>query len=249
MRRAVLFLLAAALLLSACSAALGDVTPAAPKASPSASADPWAEERERAREDMAGPVSEALRVLAASPRDDLGTETAPFDPDDAWDGAEGLTEGQRAYLEAAADYIVENMPSEASAYDKYRYLAYVLCLCASYDYEVREDNLSETPYGALAEGRAVCFGYVYTMQYLCERADLYCEAIEGVATWNGEDHGWNLAMLPEGSYYMDITWCDQYGRIGSRAWGEMFMVTEARMELDHGDWTGGPATGEEEYWQ
>ena len=103
-------------------------------------------------------------------------------------------------------------------------------------------------YGALAEGRAVCFGYVYTMQFLCERAGLYCKAIEGTANWNDEDHGWNLAMLPEGSYYMDITWCDQYGPIGSVEWREMFMVTEYRMRGDHGNWEGGPATGEEQYW-
>ena len=140
------------------------------------------------------------------------------------------------------------MPQDASAYDKYRYLAYVLSLRAEYDYKVRDDDLSETPYGALAEGRAVCFGYVYTMQFLCERAGLYCKAIEGTANWNDGEHGWNLAMLPEGSYYMDITWCDQYGPIGSVEWREMFMVTEYRMRGDHGNWEGGPATGEEQYW-
>lgn len=247
--RALALILAAALCLPACSAA-GEPPAGSPAAASGApeSADPLGEARERARRDMAGAVERALSALDGHPRGDLGGETEPFDHADAWEGYADLTEEQRAYLDTAADYIVENMPPEASAYDKYRYLACVLSLRADYDYEVREDNLSETPYGALAEGRAVCFGYVYTMQFLCERADLYCSAVEGVAAWNGEDHGWNLAMLPEGSYYMDITWCDQYGDIESRGWGEMFMVTEGRMAQDHGDWDGGPATGTVEYW-
>lgn len=247
-KRAVLCILALAALLPACSAVPGEVRGVEASSTPAAPEDPCAAIRAQAAGDMEDAVREALEVLAEQPRDDLGAETSPFDPEDAWEGADALTEEQQAYLEAAADYIVENMPEEASAYDKYRYLAYVLCRRASYDYEVRDDTLSETPYGALAEGRAVCFGYVYTMQYLCEKADLYCRAIEGTANWNDGEHGWNLAMLPEGSYYMDITWCDQYGPIGSVEWREMFMVTEYRMRGDHGNWDGGPATGEEQYW-
>lgn len=238
--------LALTALLSACAGAEGAA--ATPSDTPAPTPDPLAEARGRAVEDMAPAVEEALAVIAAQPRDDLGTETAPFEPEDAWEGFDDLTEEQQAYLDAAAGYIVENMPQDASAYDKYRYLAYVLSLRAEYDYKVRDDDLSETPYGALAEGRAVCFGYVYTMQFLCERAGLYCKAIEGTANWNDGEHGWNLAMLPEGSYYMDITWCDQYGPIGSVEWREMFMVTEYRMRGDHGNWEGGPATGEEQYW-
>ncbi len=245
---AIILALAAALTLSACSEPAEEPPEGARSTAPELTADPYAEVRAQAAADMSGAVEEALAVLESQPRDDLGTETEPFDSGYAWDGFDDLTEEQQVYLEAAADYIVENMPENASAYDKYRYLAYVLCERASYDYQVREDNLSETPYGALAEGRAVCFGYVYSMQYLSEKADLYCVPIEGVASWNGEEHGWNLAMLPEGSYYMDITWCDQYGPIGSVAWREMFMVTEGRMSEDHGDWEGGPATGTEQYW-
>ena len=66
-------------------------------------------------------------------------------------------------------------------------------------------------------------------------------------SWNGKEHGWNLAWLEEGSYYMDITWCDQHGEPGTRDWDSYFMVTEARLLEDHGVWTGGPATGTEDY--
>ena len=97
------------------------------------------------------------------------------------------------------------------------------------------------------EGRAICLGYTNTMLWLCEKADLRCSAISGYASWNGEEHGWNLAWLEEGSYYMDITWCDQHGEPGTRDWDSYFMVTEARLLEDHGVWTGGPATGTEDY--
>ena len=48
----------------------------------------------------------------------------------------------------------------------------------------------------------------YTHLDVYKRQDLRCSAISGYASWNGEEHGWNLAWLEEGSYYMDITWCD-----------------------------------------
>ena len=151
------------------------------------------------------------------------------------------------YLEAVGDYIVEGMPEGLSAYDQYKYLGFVLSYCADYDYELHEDTLNETPYGALIEGRAICLGYTNTMLWLCEKAGLRCSAISGYASWNGEEHGWDLAYLEEGSYYMDITWCDQRGEPGSSGWNSCFMVTEAVLSEDHGIWTGGPATGTVDY--
>ena len=139
------------------------------------------------------------------------------------------------------------MPEGVSAYDQYRYLGYVLSLCAEYDYEVHEDTLNQTPYGALIEGRAICMGYTNTMLWLCEKANLRCSVIRGYASWNGEEHGWNMAYLEDGSYYVDITWCDQHGEPGSEGWNDYFMVTEARLLEDHGIWTGGPATGTVDY--
>ena len=46
---------------------------------------------------------------------------------------------------------------------------------------------------------------------------------------------------------MDITWCDQHGEPGTESWNDYFMVTEERLLEDHGIWTGGPATGTEDY--
>lgn len=229
MRRAVCAALALCLVLSGCGAA---------EEGPEA----------RAEREFSDVVEKAAAAIERVRRDELSHVTQPFEPRDAYDTSDiDISEAELEYLEAVGDYIVESMPEGLSACDKYRYLGYVLSLCAEYDYYVHEDRLNETPWGALMEGRAICLGYTNTMLWLCEKADLRCSAISGYASWNGEEHGWNLAWLEEGSYYMDITWCDQHGEPGTRDWDSYFMVTEARLLEDHGVWTGGPATGTEDY--
>lgn len=229
MRRAVCAALALCLVLSGCGAA---------EEGPQA----------RAEREFSDAVEKAAAAIERVRRDELSHVTQPFEPRDAYDTSDiDISEAELEYLEAVGDYIVESMPEGLSAYDKYRYLGYALSLCAEYDYNVHEDRLNETPWGALMEGRAICLGYTNTMLWLCEKADLRCSAISGYASWNGEEHGWNLAWLEEGSYYMDITWCDQHGEPGTRDWDSYFMVTEARLLEDHGVWTGGPATGTEDY--
>lgn len=229
MRRAVCAALALCLVLSGCGAA---------EEGPQA----------RAEREFSDVVEKAAAAIERVRRDELSHVTQPFEPRDAYDTSDiDISEAELEYLEAVGDYIVESMPEGLSAYDQYRYLGYVLSLCAEYDYEVHEDTLNQTPYGALIEGRAICMGYTNTMLWLCEKANLRCSVIRGYASWNGEEHGWNMAYLEDGSYYVDITWCDQHGEPGSEGWNDYFMVTEARLLEDHGIWTGGPATGTVDY--
>lgn len=203
--------------------------------------------RDRAESEFGRIVSQAVSAIERVRRDELSKATQPFDSADAYKGEIDVSDKELEYLDAVGDYIVESMPEGLSAYDQYRYLGYVLSLCAEYDYELHEDTLNETPYGALIEGRAICMGYTNTMLWLCEKANLRCSAISGYASWNGEEHGWNLVYLEDGSYYVDITWCDQHGEPGTESWNDYFMVTEERLLEDHGIWTGGPATGTEDY--
>ena len=169
----------------------------------------------RVQEQFGAVVERAAETIERVRRDELSHVTQPFDPADAFTGEMDVDAQELEYLEAVGDYIVEGMPEGLSAYDQYKYLGFVLSYCADYDYELHEDTLNETPYGALIEGRAICLGYTNTMLWLCEKAGLRCSAISGYASWNGEEHGWDLAYLEEGSYYMDITWCDQRGEPGS----------------------------------
>lgn len=229
MKRLIPLLLVICLLLTACAAQEPDAAKA------------------RAEREFGDAVEKAAETIERVRRDELSHVTQPFDPADAFRGEMDVPEEELEYLDAVGDYIVGSMPEGLSAYDQYKYLGFVLSYCAEYDYDVHEDTLNETPYGALIEGRAICLGYTNTMLWLCEKADLRCSAISGYASWNGEEHGWNLAYLEEGSYYMDITWCDQRGEPGSESWNSCFMVTEAVLSEDHGIWTGGPATGTVDY--
>lgn len=223
------------ILLSACSFA-----PA-----PTPTVDPDSPES-RAAADMAEATEKAAEAIEQVRRDDLSKETLPFDGEEAALPAD-ISEDDERYYYAAIDAIVAGMPEDLSAYDEYRYLAFVLCNLAQYDYSENTDGHNMTAYGAICEGAAVCLGYANAMYELCRASDLKCDIVTGFARHNNEEHGWNLVYLSDGSYYVDVTWCDQYGAPGTQKWQKAFMRTEEVFQKDHGIWEGGPATGETEY--
>jgi hypothetical protein len=200
-------------------------------------------------------IDAALQALEAVRRDELSRVSFAFDPADAYTapteaqkelyGAVGgpYSESDRAYFEEVCRLAAAAVPQDASTYDKYRYLAYFVSACVDYDLSGTAGLMSVTPYGAIVGGKAVCLGYTNCYLYLCQKADLWCQAVSGYASWNGEDHGWNLVKLEDGTYYVDVTWCDQEGVIGSKGWQSYFMLTEAVLTQDHGVSEGGPATG------
>lgn len=187
-------------------------------------------------------VSVAIEKLEAVRCDDLSKDIQAYESESV-ELPGDLTEDELEYYDAAISYIVDSMPEDLSAYDQYRYFAFVLSLRTEYDYSLDEDGRSMTAYGPISEGLGVCMGYTKAFQALCERADLWCETITGFARWNSDDHGWNLVKLDDGTYYIDVTWCDQYGDPGTAQWQRCFMLTETVLQEDHGVWEGGPATG------
>lgn len=132
-------------------------------------------------------------------------------------------------FEEAADYIVKKMPKNLSAYDKYRYLSYVISLLTEYNYWEKQASDSN-PYGALIYGKSICQGYAQAMCYLCRKADQYCVMAEGSS--NGVAHAWNLVKLSTGTYHVDITWADERGSIGDKFWMPNFMLTQNEIEAD-----------------
>lgn len=222
------------LLLTACGAA---VTPA-----------------ERAEKNYLPHIQAALKALGSLEPAAPGGETAPFDEAYAYAGPterqlaqygtdDGCTDADDEYLSAVAELVAEYLPREASAYDQYRYLAYFVSDCMNYEDNSTPTLADVTPRGALLGGKAVCLGYTNSFLYLCRSCNLWCAPISGVARWNGDEHGWNLVKLSDGTYYVDVTWCDQEGDIGTPEWLSYFMLTEEALTRDHGVWTGGPATG------
>ena len=104
-----------------------------------------------------------------------------------------------ALLDRVVGRIIRFMPDGLSTYDKYYYLAEVIC--EKNDYDDRPKNCY-TAFGALIGGRSVCEGYSRAFYLLCKEAGLWCDYRSG----NG--HIWNMVMIDGNLYNVDVTWCD-----------------------------------------
>lgn len=135
-------------------------------------------------------------------------------------------------FDAVCERIVQSMPEGLSAYDQYRYLATVISLISSYDYDGDYGWQVATAYGSLVGGHSICQGYSRGFLVLCREADLWCRTAEGVAGEN-TSHMWNLVKLDSGTYHLDITWSDELGLPGSPEWYWYFMLTQDEISLDH----------------
>ncbi|MGI6695396.1 MAG: transglutaminase domain-containing protein [Christensenellales bacterium] len=138
--------------------------------------------------------------------------------------------------------IAERMPDEFSAYDKYRYLASVISLITSYDYDGVGGWQVGTAYGSILGGHSVCQGYSRGFLHLCQKANLWCETVDGVSGGN-VGHMWNMVKLDSGTYHLDITWSDELGLPDSLGWSRYFMLTQDEILVDHEITDGKVATG------
>lgn len=120
-----------------------------------------------------------------------------------------------------------------SAYDLYLRLASVICSNADYDYN-DESGFPTSPWAGVMGGTCLSEGYAAAMQYLCSKANLYCEVIEGES--RGEHHAWNLVKLPSGTYYIDLAWADQAGEPESAEWMAYFMMNHDQILQEYELW-------------
>jgi hypothetical protein len=127
------------------------------------------------------------------------------------------------------DDIIAQMPADASAYDKYFYLASALSNHVEYDHTL-DQPANYTPY-CIVTGNGICQGYAQAYQYLCMKADLWCKVVSGAS--NGESHAWNTVMINNGIYHVDVTWADEQGEPGSTGWMNYFMLNEEQILQDH----------------
>ena len=134
------------------------------------------------------------------------------------------------------------MPDDYSAYDQYRYLATVISLVTSFDYGLQKGWQIGTAYGSIAGRHSICQGYSKGFLYLCQKANLWCETVDGVSGGNFA-HMWNIVKLDSGTYYLDITWSDEKGLPGSPEWDRYFMLTQDEILVDHEITDGKVATG------
>ncbi len=113
-----------------------------------------------------------------------------------------LTEEEmdEALYEAAMAAIASCVDEDMTDLEKLTALHDWMCLNVDYGATIR----SQTAYGAIVEGSAVCTGYAAGLAYLTALAGL-----DGVATYSDEiDHAWILVTLDGVRYFCDCTWDD-----------------------------------------
>lgn len=112
-----------------------------------------------------------------------------------------------------------------------------IVLNTSYDknnYTLKKDafNISNTSYGALVNGVALCDGYSYAFKSLCDLAGIECHVVYGVS--NSQPHAWNLVKSGEDYFYTDVTWNDpDVDFIDNFVFHGYYNVSYEQITLDH----------------
>lgn len=132
------------------------------------------------------------------------------------------------FLETA-ETILAGMPN-GSDYEKELYLHDVLVNKVTYTYSKLEE---QNGYTTLVEGKGVCAGYAFALQYLLMRAGIQSYYVVGYAR---ENHAWNLAKIDGEWYYVDATWDDPLYNGSDDPYSpyySYFNITTNKLKEDH----------------
>lgn len=141
---------------------------------------------------------------------------------------DNLDEELPLFMETA-DNILAGMPN-GSDYEKELYLHDVLVNRVTYTSSKLEE---QNGYTALVEGKGVCAGYAFALQYLLMRAGIQSYYVVGYA---GESHAWNLVKIDGKWYYVDATWDDPVYNGSDDPYSpyhSYFNITTAMLQEDH----------------
>lgn len=132
------------------------------------------------------------------------------------------------FLETA-ETILAGMPT-GSDYEKELYLHDALIKKVTYTYSKLEE---QNGYTTLVEGKGVCAGYAFALQYLLMRAGIQSYYVVGYAR---ENHAWNLAKIDGEWYYVDATWDDPLNNGSDDPYSpyySYFNITTKKLKEDH----------------
>ena len=140
------------------------------------------------------------------------------------------------WAEQVIDQIVRPGMSE---YDKVKAIHDYIINTTQYDVDGLESgDFAETSFsavGVFVYGKAVCQGYAYAFELLCELVGIECEYVTGFG--NGGDHGWNQVKVDGVWYNIDLTWDDPIfkynGVIAPMLRYDYFLISDSQMYQDH----------------
>ena len=125
--------------------------------------------------------------------------------------------------------ILAGMPN-GSDYEKELYLHDALIKKVTYTSSKLEE---QNGYTTLVEGKGVCAGYAFALQYLLMRAGIQSYYVVGYAR---ENHAWNLAKIDGKWYYVDATWDDPLNNGSDDPYSpyySYFNITTNKLKEDH----------------
>ena len=111
---------------------------------------------------------------------------------------------RQSQIEEAVSAILAGIDSEASQYDKVKYVYDTLIRETDYQLDA-PDN--QNIYSVFVNHLSVCQGYAKATQYLLTRLGVECALVLGTVE-TGEGHAWNLVNIDGSYYYLDTTWGD-----------------------------------------
>ncbi len=111
-------------------------------------------------------------------------------------------ESTRTVFDESAGQIISGAGNLFGNYEKEKYVHDALMDRIVYDTSA---EMGQSAYSGLVNGRTVCAGYARAFQYILQQLGIPCYYCTGYA---GENHAWNIVMLDDGFYNVDVTWDD-----------------------------------------
>ncbi len=108
------------------------------------------------------------------------------------------------YFDTISEQIISYAQTLDSDYAKEQYVHDAILQLTEYD-DAMDSCLSQSSYSALVMGHTVCAGYARAFQYIMTQLEIPTYFCVGYAT---EDHAWNIVLLSDGYYNVDLTWDD-----------------------------------------
>ena len=147
--------------------------------------------------------------------------------------AYAMTQPKSAQLSQAAGDAADNLTagfiagSDSPAFALNAYNALVRYCVFDPDGSLRQAEaglvaeLGGSPYGALVDGLADSRGMALAYSVLCKQAGISCQVVKG--TLNSQEHWWNIVLLGESYYHVDVSANAALGIAGS------FLRSDAQM--------------------